>query len=177
MAQYSDSSRPFSLLTLVHTTLCPCPDRLLASKMGFITEGSPWTIGAGRILAVVIPARHGCQETVLINCYQRAHGDRAEILDHIRRLCVSVIQLRKANIILGADFNASLVDTRKGYVADSSTRIYDAQLRQFYSTPILGRRWVAGIAPHHQHSYHTYDASKSALLDGVCILCSEGPEN
>ena len=153
---------------MVHNTLCPCPDRLLASKMGFITEESPWTIGAGRILAVVIPARHGGQETVLINCYQRSHGDRAEILDHIRRICVSVVQLRKANVILGADFNASLVDTRKGYVADSSKRVRDALLRQFYSTPILGRRWVAGNAPHHKNSsYHTSDASKSALLDGV----------
>ena len=74
-----------------------------------------------------------------MNCYQRSHGDRAEILDHIRRICVSVVQLRKANVILGADVNASRVDTRKGYVADSSTRIHDAQLRPFYSAPLLGR--------------------------------------
>ena len=121
-------------------------------------------LGAGRLLVVAIPARHGCHETVLINCYQRTQGNRAEILDHIRRLCVYAIQSRKANVILGADFNASLVDTRKGYVANSYTRTHDSQLRQFYSTPILGRRWISGSAPHHQHSYHTYDASKSALL-------------
>jgi len=128
-------------------------------------------------LVVAVPARHGCQETVLINCYQRVQGDRAAILDHLRRICVSPIQSRKANVILGADFTASLVDTRKGYAVDSSTQTHDAQLRQSYSTPILGRRWIAGSAPHHQNSYHTYDVSKSALLDGVWILCSECPED
>lgn len=140
--------------------------------MGFNKELNTWNIGAGRILVVLVPARHGCQDTVIINCYQRAKGDRAEILDHLRRICMSSIQSRQANIILGADFNASLADTRKGYVADSLT--HDAQLRQFYNTPILGRRWMAGNAPPHQHSYHTYDASKSALLDGIFVMTSQG---
>ena len=83
--------------------------------MGFTKEGNPWTIGgAGRLLVVAIPARHGCRETVLIDCYQRTQGNRAEVMDHY----VYAIQSRKANVILGADFNASLVDTRKGYTAD-----------------------------------------------------------
>ena len=38
---YSERARPFSLLTLVHTTLFSSPDRLLASKMGFTKEGNP----------------------------------------------------------------------------------------------------------------------------------------
>ena len=89
--QYSQSARPFSLLSLVHTTLFPSPNRLLASKMGFNKE------------------------------------DRAEVLDHIRRICIHAIHSRKANVILGADFNASLVDTRQGYTEDSYTRTHDAQ--------------------------------------------------
>ena len=135
------------------------------------------SLGAGRLLVVAIPARHACKETVLINCYQRAQGNRAEVLDHIRRICIHAIQSRKANVMLGADFNASLVDNRQGYTEDSYTRTHDAQLRQFYSTPILGRRWVSGSAPHHQHSYHTLDASMSAFLDGIWILCFAAPKD
>ena len=145
--------------------------------MGLTRDGNPWTLGAGRILVVAIPARHGGQETVLINCYQRTQGNRAEVLDHIRRICVHAIQVRQANVILGADFNASLIDTRKGYTEDSRTRTHDAQLRQFYNTPILGRRWVSGNAPQDQHSYHTHDSSNSALLDGVWILCYVVPKD
>ena len=73
--------------------------------------------------------------------------------------------LPKAIAMLGGDFNALLLPTRRGYSENSLTREYDLQLRRFFEADIMGAGWTAGETPRGQHSYHTCDGSQSALID------------
>ena len=164
----ADTPLPFSLMILVHRTLCSNPSRELSSTLGFAP--GEWRVGSGRLLIVSIPARHGCREVILINVYQRTGVGRGDILAHIRRIGEWSVTQRRAVVILAGDLNASREGKRIGYVDGSNTMEYDKQLAEFYSTEIGGQRWQAASTLSNQFSFHSSDGSHSAQLDDVWIL-------